>query len=590
MIQTERYEMKSISHLKQLYADGAITPREVIEAIIAQAEAEQALNIWITPPRMERIRPYLDRLAASSPEQLPLWGIPFAIKDNIDLAGVPTTAACPDYEYIPKQHATVVERLIAAGAIPVGKTNLDQFATGLVGVRSPYGEVHNALRPELISGGSSSGSAVAVARGQVMFALGTDTAGSGRVPAALNGIIGYKPSVGAWPVKGVVPACQSIDCVTVFANTIEDAMQVDQCVRGVDHTDPWSLQRPKVIPALPAKVLLPASQLTFFGDYAEQYREAWQRTVEAVHKLQLPVEYVDLQLFQEAAKLLYEGPFVEERWAALGSFVEAHEGSTLPVTRDILQSGKVKHYTGAAVFQAQHQIQRMKLEAHRKLAHAVMILPTVGGTYTRQQLQEQPVLYNSQLGLYTNHCNLLDLAALSVPGAAAGEDLPFGISLFSLPELEGANVELAARLQRLISQQQQMPQEELTVPSVLVAVCGLHMRGMPLEPQMQQCGAAFVKETKTARAYRLFKLDTEPSKPGLIKVPQEEGCEIAVELWRMPLHSFGSFAAAIPAPLGIGKIELIDGTEVSGFVCEGYAVKNAQDISVLGSWRAAVGS
>jgi len=579
-------DIQSIKQLKELYSSGSITPREIIEHIIEAAEAEHELNIWITPPRMERIRPYLDRLAVCSPEDYPLWGIPFAIKDNIDLADVPTTAACPDYEYIPTQHATVVERLIAAGAIPLGKTNMDQFATGLVGVRSPYGEVKNALRPELISGGSSSGSAVAVARGLALFSLGTDTAGSGRVPAALNGLVGYKPSVGAWPVRGVVPACQSLDCVTVFAHTIEDAMLVDSCVRGIDTLDPWSLNRPKVTPQLPAKVLLPSSELSFFGDYAAQYKLAWEQSVALIHKLQLPVEYVDLQLFQEAARLLYDGPFVEERWAALGGFVDTHQDSTLPVTREILQSGKHNNYSGASVFQAQHQIQRMKLEAHRKLANAVMILPTVGGTFTRKQIEEQPIAYNSQLGLYTNHCNLLDLAAIAIPGVEAEQGLPFGVTLFSLPQLEGASIELAHRLRLVIEQHQQPDEQEMTVPMIPVAVCGLHMRGMPLEPQMHQCGAVFVKEAKTAKAYRLYKLDTAPSKPGLVKVTPAEGHHISLEVWNMPLNSFGSFTSLIPAPLGIGKVELSDGTEVCGFICEGYAIKGAEDISNLGSWRA----
>jgi len=577
----------SIRELRALYVSGKITPREVIDAIIVQAQAEQAMNIWITPPSMDIIAPYLDALENYSIDQYPLWGIPFAIKDNIDMAGIPTTAACPDYKYTPKEHATVVKRLIAAGAIPIGKTNLDQFATGLVGVRSPYGEVHNALRSELISGGSSSGSAVAVALGQVVFALGTDTAGSGRVPAALNGIIGYKPSVGAWPVKGVVPACQSIDCVTVFAKQLEDIKLVDQCVRGVDLEDPWSLERPNVLPSLPAKVLLPSTELTFFGDYAEQYKAAWERTVAAIHKLQLPIEYIELKLFQEAARLLYEGPFVEERWAALGSFVDAHQEGTLAVTREILQSGKTKQYTGATVFQAQHEIQRMKLTAHRMLEGAVMILPTVGGTYSRKQLQQQPILYNSQLGLYTNHCNLLDLAALAVPGVQVGDDLPFGVTLFSVPQLEGANFELANRLKSVLAEQ--LLQNEYTVPTVDVAVCGLHMRGMPLEVQMRQFGATFITESKTAAKYKLYKLDTTPIKPGLVKLGQQEegaGYAITVEVWRMPLHSFGAFTSAIPAPLGIGKVELIDGQEVSGFVCEGYAVEHALDISSYGSWRA----
>lgn len=570
----------SIQALRESYLKGALTPREVIERIIEAATRDEAMNIWITPPRMERIRPYLDRLATMPIEQFPLWGIPFAIKDNIDWADVPTTAACPDYEYIPKQHATVVERLLAAGAIPLGKTNLDQFATGLVGVRSPYGEVHNALKPELISGGSSSGSAVAVARGHAAFSLGTDTAGSGRVPASLNDIVGYKPSVGAWPLRGVVPACKSIDCVSVFTWNTTDAQLVDQCVRGIDELDPWSLDRELSSAALPSQILLPSTEPVFFGEYAEQYRLAWKKTLHMIDRLQLPVQYIELQLFQEAAKLLYEGPFVEERWAALGSFVEAHPESTLAVTSHILQSGKKASYTGASVFQAQHLMQTMKLEARKKLAEGIMILPTVGGTFTREQLREQPIAFNSKMGLYTNHCNLLDLAAIAIPAVEAEDQLPFGVTLFSLPELEGALFEVAKRFESI-----ENSSDNNEVPSIPVAVCGLHMRGMALEPQMQQFGATFVKEAKTANKYRFYKLATTPSKPGLVKV-HNDGKAISLEVWNMPLHSFGTFTSIIPSPLGIGKIELEDGTEVSGFLCEGYALDGAEDITALGSWRA----
>ncbi|URN95930.1 MAG: allophanate hydrolase [Candidatus Pristimantibacillus lignocellulolyticus] len=573
----------TIPTLRDNYLKGALTPRQVIEHIIERSEADQDMNIWITPPRMERIRPYLERLSTMSPDDYPLWGIPFAIKDNIDWANVPTTAACPDYEYMPTKHATVVERLIKAGAIPIGKSNLDQFATGLVGVRSPYGEVHNALQPELISGGSSSGSAVAVARGHAAFSLGTDTAGSGRVPASLNGLIGFKPSVGSWPLKGVVPACNSIDCVSVFAWNVEDIHIIDQCVRGIDEQDPWSRDRGVPVAMLPTKVLLPSSELEFFGDYAEQYCQAWKASLQYIDQLQLPVEYIDLQLFQEAARLLYDGPFVEERWAALGSFIEAHPNSTLPVTSEILQSGKAAQYRGSSVFQAQHQIQAMKLEARKKLVDRVMILPTIGGTFSRAQLREEPIAYNSKLGLYTNHCNLLDLAAIAIPSVDAGDKLPFGITMFSLPQLEGALFELAKRFTNVVSQPTTEPLRE--VASIPVAVCGLHMRGLPLEVQMQQCGATFLKETKTANKYKFYKLNTTPSKPGLIKV-NDQGGTISVEIWNMPLHSFGSFAAMIPAPLGIGKVELEDGTEVSGFLCEEYATEDAVDITDIGSWRA----
>lgn len=576
------HDQLTIQALRDSYLKGVITPEEVIDHIIEVAQRDEAYHIWITPPNKDLIMPYVEQLATMSPQQYPLWGIPFAIKDNIDVAHIPTTAACPAYSYTPTSHATVVERLITAGAIPVGKTNLDQFATGLVGVRSPYGEVHNALQPSLISGGSSSGSAVAVARGHVAFSLGTDTAGSGRVPAALNGLVGYKPSVGAWSVKGVVPACKSIDCVTVFAWSSVEAKLIDQCVRGIDENDAWSMDRPIIEGKLGSKIILPSTDLIFFGHYREQYHKAWQTTLQYIDQLQLPVQYVELELFQEAAKMLYDGPFVEERWAALGSFVEAHETETLDVTTQILKSGQAAQYSAAAVFQAQHKMKELKHKVAELLENGVLILPTVGGTYSREQLRQEPIKYNSDMGLYTNHCNLLDLAAIAIPSIDADEKLPFGITLFSLPELESALFDLAKKFMAVTTKPSNAIVQSTAIP---VAVCGLHMRGMPLEQQMKDCGAIFVKETTTAPKYKLYKLGTTPSKPGLVKVEQG-GSSISLEIWHMPLHSFGAFTAQIPAPLGIGKIELENGTEVSGFLCEGYVLADAEEISELGSWRA----
>ncbi|OPH59646.1 allophanate hydrolase [Paenibacillus ferrarius] len=671
----------TIPWLRAQYRNQALTPQGVAAAIVQRAAADAGMNIWITPPSMERIQPYLDGLALIPMEDAPLWGIPFAIKDNIDLAGVPTTAGCSEYVYTPTEHAGVVERLIAAGAIPLGKTNLDQFATGLVGARSPYGDTHNALRPELISGGSSSGSAVSVARGQAAFSLGTDTAGSGRVPAALNRLVGYKPSLGAWPTKGVVPACASLDCVTVFAHSLEDALAVDGVARGVHADDPWSRSVTRESSALPNRLFLPDGPLSFYGPYASEYSAAWDAAVARLQGLAektkgISIEYVDVALFAQAAAILYEGPWVAERWAALGSFIEAHPGIAYPVTEKILRSGVAAEYDAASVFTAMHKLQQFKLEARQLLKGAVLVMPTCGGTWTREQVLADPISTNRDMGRYTNHCNLLDLCAVAVPAGEAASRTPFGITLFGLAEEEGlicgaAELILASEVkgeglgeavQSVDDRASDMgsvargtggsaaagihandmgsvargtggsaaagihandvgsvargtggstaagnhandigsmtsdigkgaPNVEASsasVPAVtLVAVCGLHMRGYPLEKQMLGCGARFIREDETAAKYSLVKLPTTPAKPGLIK-RQQGGSAILLEVWEMPLEAFGGFAAAIPAPLGIGKVELRDGTEVPGFVCEAYAAVDAEDVTSLGGWRQVV--
>ncbi|TCN22552.1 allophanate hydrolase [Mesobacillus foraminis] len=567
----------SIPELKELYKSKKLAPEDLIQEIIERAEADKEYNIWITPPSSEMIQPFLDQLKTIDPEQAPLWGIPFAIKDNIDLANVPTTAGCAEFTYEPEEHATVVRRMIEAGAIPVGKTNLDQFATGLVGTRSPYGEARNALNPELISGGSSSGSAVAVAHGQAAFALGTDTAGSGRVPAALNRLVGFKPSLGAWPVKGVVPACASLDCVTVFAHSLEDALLVDQAARGFDEGDPWSRSIKRRSNALPEKILLVKEMASFFGPYASEYEQAWETALGKIKNLGLPVEYMDGSYLSEAAAVLYDGPWVAERWADLGSFITENEHTAFPVTEMVLRSGAKPEYDAASVFKAMHKLQGFKQRAHRQLENAVLVMPTAGGTWTRGQVRENPIETNSKMGLYTNHCNLLDLSALAVPGDDAGADLPFGITLFSINE----NEHLIAGLADLFLHGKDAPENKTTT---LIGVCGLHMKDFPLETQMEEHGAEFVSVAKTAPVYKMVKLPSTPPKPGLIRV-SEDGVSIELELWEIPLAELGRFAANIPAPLGIGKVQLEDGTEVPGFVCEALAAENSEDISHTGGWR-----
>jgi allophanate hydrolase len=593
----------TIGWLKRMYADGRLDPETVVRELVRRAEADADHSIWITPPSADLVMPHVERLRRIDRARAPLWGIPFAIKDNIDLAGVPTTAACPAYAYVPQESAAVVRRLIEAGAIPLGKTNLDQFATGLVGTRSPYGETKNAFRPAWISGGSSSGSAVAVARGHAAFALGTDTAGSGRVPAALNGMVGYKPSVGAWPVHGVVPACASLDCVTVFAHSLADALLVDRVARGPEPCDPWAKNLPAPQPAPPAKICLPKEPPAFFGPLAESYAKAWKAAVDRLERLGWRTECIDIGPFLEAAALLYDGPWVAERWASLGSFVERHPDDVFPVTKQILFSGARGRYAASDVFRAMHRLQRLKLEARRLLDGAVLVLPTAGGTYTREQVRQDPVAANSDMGRYTNHCNLLDLCAVAAPAGEAEPGFPFGVTFFALADQEGLACGAAARFlgEKLPAAKPDQLRPDGAGPTIpfrvhpvpaaadttLVAVCGLHMRGFPLEAQMKACGAEFVEEADTAPVYRLVKLPTVPAKPGLVRCPRGGG-SIRVELWRMPLPAFGGFAASIPAPLGIGKIELADGREVPGFLCEAYAAESAEDITAFGGWRQAL--
>lgn len=628
--------------LRGRYLNGTLDPEEVIREIIRRAERDKEMNIWIEPPAEAQIAPFLAALKELNPQEHPLWGIPFAVKDNIDVKGLPTTAACPEFAYQPDADAAVVARLVAAGAIPVGKSNLDQFATGLVGVRSPYGETYNALRPAYISGGSSAGSAVAVARGQAVFSLGTDTAGSGRVPAALNGLVGFKPSLGAWPVRGVVPACASLDCVTVFAHNLEDALTVDRAARGFDAADPWSRSVKREVAALPEKLLLPEAPLDFYGPHADEYRRAWERAEAAVQALGLPVERVDCTLFFEAAAILYDGPWVAERWADLAGFVERHREAVLPVTESILSSGAAERHTASSLFQAMHRLQRYKREAELLLREAVLVLPTCGGTWTREQVAANPVGANSDMGRYTNHCNLLDLSAVAIPAGEAAENLPFGITLFALADSEhllaGAGEVLAegdspgqedglgesasssaGAGTQLLAERQPLEWEAgggtsgawvtagaagtadadvgeaggtgaaagAGLPAsgmVTLAVCGLHMRGFPLEKQMLEHGARFWQEARTAACYELVKLPTVPAKPGLLR-QAAGGSAIELELWQMPVESLGAFATLIPAPLGLGRVALADGREVTGFICEGYAAAGAENVTAYGGWR-----
>lgn len=569
----------TISKLRKAYLSEKMTVEMVLEEIEQTIEETQEYHIWTYILSKEELDGYLKALKGKDMESTPLWGIPFAIKDNIDLAGVPTTAACKEYAYIPEKHAFIVEQLIQAGAIPIGKTNLDQFATGLVGTRSPYGEVHNAYRPELISGGSSSGSSVAVALGMAAFSLGTDTAGSGRVPAALNHLVGLKPSVGAWSCDGIVPACKSLDCPSVFANTIEDAMAVDRVVRKEDMSYAYSKEVPAIREKEPAAIFLPKEVPVFYGDYGESYRKSWERTVADIRENFQNVAYLDTALLSEAASILYDGPWVTERYAGLKDYILEHEDTFFPVTRQIICGGSESKWSAADLFGAMHRLQEIKKQTHELLKDSVLVLPTCGGTFSRAQVDADPIAANSQMGLYTNHCNLLDLCALAVPTGFAQEKLPFGVTLFSVSGNEGLTTCLAKRIADCRREVQETDSDMHSI-----AVCGLHMRGFSLEKQLLGLGGEFSHVARTAPVYQMYELNTVPAKPGLVR-NDTFGRAQEVEIWKLPSAAFGKLLTMIPAPLGLGTLELEDGTATIGFLCEEYAVRDARDITACGGWR-----
>ncbi len=570
----------TVAGLLREYRAGTRTPAEVVDGVFARIEAEGALPVWISlADRAESVR-----RAASVDLSLPLAGIPFAVKDNIDVEGLPTTAACPSFAYAPARDAGVVSRLVAAGAIVIGKTNLDQFATGLVGVRSPYGACANVYDERYISGGSSSGSAVAVARGLVPFSLGTDTAGSGRVPAAFNNLVGLKPTRGLLSTHGVVPACRSLDCVSVFTRTAEDADLVWRVARGPDVDDPFSRVPGPGDDAAPwaggaFRFGVPQrDQLEFFDD--ADTPGLFARAIERLTAIGGTCVEVDFAPFLEAASLLYAGPWVAERTAAVGEFVNLGRDDVHPVVRDIIAGGRGK--SAVEAYRAGYRLLELTVAARPVwMAVDVLVVPTAGTIYTRAAVEADPTGLNTNLGYYTNFANLMDLAAVAVPAGFRPDGLPFGISLVGRAFSDEGLLMLASRLAGEVRPAARLP------GCVTVAVVGAHLSGEPLNGQLTERGARLVETTATAPDYRLFALaDTTPPKPGLVREPGFAGPGIEVEVWAMPEDAFGSFVNAVPPPLGIGSVRLASGDWVKGFICEAAGLAGARDITDYGGWRA----
>ncbi len=589
----------SLDALRQAYSAGETTPAEVLDDIRRRSDEHTDHNIWIHLLEEAELEPYLQRLADLEPDSHPLWGIPFAIKDNIDLAGVPTTAACPAFTYTPEISAHVVERLLDAGAIPVGKANLDQFATGLVGSRSPYGPGVNAFDKRYISGGSSAGSAVSVALGLAAFSLGSDTAGSGRVPAAFNNLVGVKPTRGLLSSSGMVPACQSLDCMSIFALNVDDAAELLAICSGEDQQDPYSRPNPFANNArhygcwqgeLTLGVIAPA-QLKFFGDRG--YAQAYQAALENLAGAGVQIVEIDYQLFDTAARLLYEGPWVAERYIACHPLIEEQPEALLPVTRGIIEPGGGS--LASDLFRAQYKMEALKRDTREVLSRVdCLFTPTAGRLFTLDEIAQEPIKRNSELGYYTNYMNLLDLSALAIQAGFTDNGLPFGVSLVADRFNDQKLLSIANFLQPLLGVSQgagrHKPPDVSQSPvahqrEIPLVVCGAHMDGLALNWQLRERGARLLEQTVTATAYRFFALSGgPPSRPGLVR--SEHGAAIEVEVWALPAEELGSFVEAIPSPLCIGKVELADGRLLSGFLCESEAVKDAREITALGGWRA----
>jgi allophanate hydrolase len=583
------------------YRNRETTPGDVLASVVARILADDDPAVFIRLLKVDEVAAQVAKVEARERAGVaqPLFGVPFAVKDNLDLAGHPTTAACPEFAYTPARSAAVVERLCAAGAIVVGKTNLDQFAAGLVGTRSPFGTPRNRFDEAYIPGGSSSGSAVAVAAGLVSFAVGTDTAGSGRVPAAFNNLVGLKPTRGMLSTAGLVPACRSLDCLSLFALTCDDAKTLFDVAAGFDAADPYSRSAAE----LPARAPIPAAfrfgvpgadQLEFFGN--PHVARLYQAALERLRQMGGTPVTIDYAPFARAARLLYEGPWLAERLAGIKEFFARHADALLPVTRSII--GPAAGRTAIDAFEAMYELQAIR-QATRPVWEAIdfLVVPSVGTIYTKAQVEAEPVRFNTNLGYYTNFVNLLDQCALALPAGFGDDGLPAGVTLVAPAGRDIDLLRIGSAYQRstgltLGATGHAMPTMAVA-PAVIdrsipIAVLGAHLAGQPLNSQLTDRDGRLLRVCRTAPKYRFYALaGTTPAKPGLMRVNAgETGAAIELEVWALPAEGFGTFVAAIPSPLGIGSIELEDGSWVKGFLCESHALVGARDISHTGGWRA----
>ncbi len=591
---------ETVAAIVAAHRAGTMSPAQTVARSFARIRDHDDPAIFISLRGEGQALAEAEALAARRDAALlPLLGVPVAVKDNIDVAGLATTAACPAFSYMPSRDATSVERLRAAGAIVIGKTNLDQFATGLVGVRSPYGIPKNPLRADLIPGGSSSGSAVAVSAGLVPLSLGTDTAGSGRVPALLNNIVGLKPSLGLVSTAGVVPACRTLDCVSVFSLTVDDAMTALKAMAGPDGADSYSRSVPfSEMSAFPAHLRLgvPRSgQLIFFADKASEaaYGEALQRWTTLGATL---IEF-DLEPFYETARLLYEGPWVAERYLVIRDLLASSPDAIHPVTREIIIAGS--RLSAADTFAALYRLQGLRKIAERGFANIdALVLPTAPTVYSTAQVLANPLELNSRLGTYTNFVNLLDLCGLALPASMRADAIPFGITLLA-PAGHDALLASVGRVfhadTRLTIGARGLPQPPLAAlpaglagDEIAIAVVGAHLSGMALNGELQALGGRLLEEARTTPDYRLYALSTTPPKPGMLRVEAGTGTSIELEVWALPAAAFGNFVASVPPPLSIGTVRLADGRTVKGFIVEAADVAGAREISAFGGWRAFV--
>ncbi len=593
MLQDQPFDFASLHFA---YAEGT-NPSDVIDECYRRLEAAGDPGIFLHVIDRSAVQTAVEALGPFSPMEKPLWGIPFAIKDNIDAAGTPTTAACPAFAYTAEKDAFVVAALCAAGAILIGKTNLDQFATGLVGVRSPYAPPKNALDPAIVPGGSSSGSAVAVARGIVGFALGTDTAGSGRVPAAMNRIVGLKPTLGTVSNSGVVPACRTLDTVSIFALNVADAHCVFRSAARFDPADPYARDfgpQPPLSPLPPRfRIGIPdTATRPFFGD--REQAASFSRALEDIAALGGDIVAIDFTAFHQVSELLYDGPWVAERHAAIEDFLTTSPDEVHPVTRSIIE--QAKRFSATDAFRGFYRLQELKREISARLSDVdALCVPSVPTFYGLADLAADPIGPNSRLGTYTNFVNLLDLCGLTVPVAARTDGRPGSVTLLAAAGRDAAIAALGVALHERCGQSPGVtgwavpppptPPRAAAPDEIALAVVGAHMSGLPLNHELTRLGSRFLFAAKTAPVYRLYNLPGGPPyRPGLVR--GATGSAVAIEVWAVPAARFGDFMRGIPAPLGIGTLTLEDGTDVKGFLCEADGTIGAKDVTRYGGWRA----